>query len=677
VAVPATPASDPPPDGDIRAVLALRPFRRLWICLSLASLADWIGLLAVTAYANDLAGASYGERNAAIAGVLFVRLLPALVVGPLGGYVADRLDRRLTLVVGLVVRAALFASIPLVGTLEWLLAATLLIEAVNVVWLPTKDAVIPDLVPAHRLPDANRLNLATTYGSALPAAAVFAALSTLGEAIDATLGWFDGDPVALPMYVNAAAVLAAALAARTLRDLPTQAGRIAPEEANVWRTIAAGWGYVARTPMVRGLVVGIVGAFAAGGIVIALARVYVSDLGADDPGYGVLFAAVFLGLGAGMWRGPRLFPNLSRRRLFGLAIVAAGLTLGLVSFIGDLVLAAVLAVVLGACGGVAWITGYTLLGLEVRAELRGRTFAFVQSATRLTLAVVLVVAPAVAALIGAHRFQLTDDVGLTYSGAQFTFAIGAVVAVAVGVAAYVQMADRSGESLREQLRTSAGPVGGRWFSDTGVFVALEGGEGSGKSTQAERLAAWLRDEGYDVVLTHEPGDTAVGATLRGIVLSPETGALSPRTEALIYAADKAEHVDTVVVPALERGAVVITDRYVDSALAYQGAGRSLTRAELERVTRWATHNLRPNLTVVLDIDPTEGHRRFDSRDRLESEPLAFHERVRASFLELAAADPEHYVVVDAGQDVESIDTAIRARLEPMLDAVRRTQGDAS
>jgi dTMP kinase len=663
------------PDGAIRAVLALRSFRRLWICLGLASVADWIGLLAVTAYANDLAGAGYGDRSAAIAGVLFVRLLPALLVGPLGGYVADRLDRRLTLVLGLVARAALFASIPVVGTLEWLLAATLLIEAVNVVWLPTKDAVIPDLVPASRLPDANRLNLATTYGSALPAAALFAALSTVGEAIDATLGWFDGDPVALPMYVNAAAVLAAALAARTLRNLPTQPARIA-SEASVWRTIAEGWQYVARMSMVRGLVVGIVGAFAAGGIVIALARVYVSDLGADDPGYGVLFAAVFLGLGAGMWRGPRLLPSVSRRRLFGLAIVAAGLTLGLVSFIGDLVLATVLAVVLGACGGVAWITGYTLLGIEVDPALRGRTFAFVQSATRLTLAVVLVVAPAVAAVIGAHRFQITSDVGLTYSGAQFTFAIGAVVAIAVGVTAYLQMDDRSGESLREQLR-GPGPLGGRWFSESGIFVALEGGEGSGKSTQARRLAEWLRDEGYDVVLTHEPGDTEVGATLRGIVLSPETGALSPRTEALIYAADKAEHVDTVVVPALERGAVVVTDRYVDSALAYQGAGRSLTRAELERVTRWATHNLRPNLTVLLDIDPAVGHRRFDGRDRLESEPLAFHERVRASFLELAAADPEHYVVIDAADDPDTVAAAIRERLEPMLDGVRRTREDVT
>ena len=132
----------------------------------------------------------------------------------------------------------------------------------------------------------------------------------------------------------------------------------------------------------------------------------------------------------------------------------------------------------------------------------------------------------------------------------------------------------------------------------------------------------------------------------------------------------------MVIPALERGAIVVTDRYVDSALAYQGAGRDLTRSDLERVTRWATHNLRPHLTVLLDLDPAVGHSRFDSRDRLESEPLAFHERVRASFLELAAADPDHYVVVDAAQDADVVADAIRARLEPMLAEVRRTQGNA-
>lgn len=204
------------------------------------------------------------------------------------------------------------------------------------------------------------------------------------------------------------------------------------------------------------------------------------------------------------------------------------------------------------------------------------------------------------------------------------------------------------------------------FTDTGLFLALEGGEGSGKSTQAALLVEWLEGLGQRVLLTREPGGTAVGAILRRIVLDNETGELSPRTEALIYAADKAEHVDSVVLPALADGVVVLTDRYVDSTLAYQGAGRDLDIAELEAVARWATSELRPHLTVVLDIDPAVGHTRFEGADRIEAEPLEFHQRVRQHFLDLAAVDPAHYLVVDGGGTPDEIHHAIRAAVEPRL-----------
>ncbi len=205
----------------------------------------------------------------------------------------------------------------------------------------------------------------------------------------------------------------------------------------------------------------------------------------------------------------------------------------------------------------------------------------------------------------------------------------------------------------------------------GVFVCFEGGEGAGKSTQSRLLKTWLEDRGFAVVLTFEPGDTTVGRRVREIVLDPATGALADRTEALLYAADKAEHVETVVLPALARGDVVITDRYVDSTLAYQGAGRGIDH-ELERVARWATRDLRPHLTVVLDLAPEHGLGRFEERDRIEGESVDFHERVRGAFLELAAADPDHYLVLDARLAVEEIADAVRARLEPVLgQAVRR------
>ena len=204
------------------------------------------------------------------------------------------------------------------------------------------------------------------------------------------------------------------------------------------------------------------------------------------------------------------------------------------------------------------------------------------------------------------------------------------------------------------------------MSETGLFVCFEGGEGAGKSTQSRLLHDWLVARGETVLLTFEPGDTPVGKELRRIVLDPATGDLSDRTEALLYAADKAEHVDHVVLPALERGEVVITDRYVDSTLAYQGAGRTLDVAEVEAVARWATHDLRPHLTVVLDLAPEAGLGRFDERDRIEGQSLEFHERVRQGFLDLAAADPDHYVVLDARAPIDEIAATIQERITPLL-----------
>ena len=200
----------------------------------------------------------------------------------------------------------------------------------------------------------------------------------------------------------------------------------------------------------------------------------------------------------------------------------------------------------------------------------------------------------------------------------------------------------------------------------GFFVTFEGGEGSGKSTQSGRLAAWLESEGYSVVLTFEPGDTEVGRQLRTIVLSPETGAISDRTEALLYAADKSEHVDTVVQPALDRGAVVVTDRYVDSMLAYQGAGRALQVADLAAIAGWATRGLRPDLTVLLDTDPAKAVGRVADQDRLEQAGSDFHARVREGFRELAAVEPQRYLVLPGLVSLRATAAHIRAAVGALL-----------
>lgn len=169
------------------------------------------------------------------------------------------------------------------------------------------------------------------------------------------------------------------------------------------------------------------------------------------------------------------------------------------------------------------------------------------------------------------------------------------------------------------------------------------------------------------MLTREPGATPVGKRLRSILLDVSSAGLSHRAEALLYAADRAEHVDTVVRPALERGAVVVSDRYIDSSVAYQGAGRDLSPTEIARINRWATNGLVPHLTVLLDVAPEAARERFtEAPDRLESEPAEFHARVRSGFLTLAAADPGRYLVVDAGQEPEAVTTVVRHRLDQVL-----------
>ena len=203
----------------------------------------------------------------------------------------------------------------------------------------------------------------------------------------------------------------------------------------------------------------------------------------------------------------------------------------------------------------------------------------------------------------------------------------------------------------------------------GVVITLEGGDGSGKTTQAELLGRWLQEAGRTVVRTREPGGTEVGVEVREIVLH-HRGEIAPRAEALLYAADRAHHVATLVRPALERGDVVIQDRYIDSSVAYQGAGRVLDPEAIRGLSEWATEGLRPDLTVLLDLDAAAARGRLDEArtryDRLEAEASEFHDRVRGAYLELAAAEPARFLVVDAAQPVEEIAAAIRDRVAGLL-----------
>ncbi len=204
---------------------------------------------------------------------------------------------------------------------------------------------------------------------------------------------------------------------------------------------------------------------------------------------------------------------------------------------------------------------------------------------------------------------------------------------------------------------------------SGLFITFEGGDGTGKSTQVRLLTEWLAEQGRAVVSTREPGGTEVGTALRDIVLH-HRGEVDPRAEALLYAADRAQHIGTLVRPALERGDVVVQDRYIDSSVAYQGAGRVLDAAEIKRISLWATGDLVPDLTVLLDLPGDVARARLAKEqktfDRLENEHDDFHERVRAGFLQLAADEPNRFLVVDATQEIDQIAHVIRDRVGALL-----------
>jgi dTMP kinase len=640
-----------------------------------SSLGDWLGLLATTALAAQLSGGSYATANFAIAGVFIARLLPAVFLGPIAGVIADRFDRRKLMVSVDIMRGALYISIPIVHTYFWLYTAMILVECLTLFWSPAKEASVPNLVPREKLENANQVSLLAAYGTAPIAAILFSLLTLLSGAIAAISPLIPTNSVDIALYFNALSFFFAAFTIRGLKEISKGGSDKKLADENIAQSLALGWKSVSDSKIIRGLIIGMVGAFSAAGAVIGLARTFVGDLGGGDAAYGVLFGAVFTGLALGIAFGPKIFAQFSRRRLFGASLATAGVFLVLLAAISNLTLSIFIVIILGAFSGITWVTGFTMLGMEVHDEVRGRTFAFVQSLIRVTLVAVLAIAPIIAATIGEHRYEF-QNVKLDYNGAQITMLIAGLIAVLIGAISYRQMRDRPTVSLwSDVVAALQGELGSITGAQTkGIFIAFEGGEGTGKSTQSKLLAKWLEQEGETVLLSREPGGTELGKDLRKILLGHETGAISPRAEALLYAADRAHHVFSVIRPGLDRGDVVITDRYFDSSAAYQGAGRVLNPSEVARISRWATESLYPTLTILIDVPAVIGLARLKSRDRLEAEPTEFHERVRQEFLQIALMDPERYLVVDGTQTVEEIHTEIIARVAELPALKRNAEG---
>ena len=644
--------------------------------MAFGSLGDWLGLLATTALAQQLSGGDYATANFAIAGVFIARLLPAVFLGPLAGVIADRLDRRLLMVVADVIRFALYVSIPIVNNYFWLYTATILVECVSLFWSPAKDASVPNLVPKEKLESANQVSLFAAYGTAPIAAALFAILALLSSAIASAFPSFNGTSIDIALYINAISFAFSAWTIFNLREIPkrNQSGKQA--DSSVGKSLIEGYKVVSSSKIIRGLIVGMIGAFMAAGAVIGLARTFVGDLGGGDAGYGVLFGSVFTGLAIGIAFGPKIFAQFSRRRLFGASLTVAGSFLVLLAVIPNFTLAVFIVIILGAFSGLCWVTGFTMLGLEVHDDVRGRTFAFMQSIIRVTLVAVLAISPIVAAYIGEYRIKVINT-EVAYNGAAITLLLAGLFAILIGSVSYHQMKDRPNVSIWSDIANAIkGELGSITGARTkGIFIAFEGGEGSGKSTQSKLLKKWLEEEGEEVLLSREPGGTEMGKDLRRILLDHSTGDISPRAEALLYAADRAHHVFSKIRPALDRDEVVITDRYFDSSIAYQGAGRILVSGEVARISRWATESLFPTLTILIDQPAEIGLSRLKSKDRLEIEPIDFHERIRQEYLQLTLIDPERYLVVDGRQSIEEIHQEIIARVGE-IPGLRRNLRDA-
>lgn len=629
-------------------MLAIPAFRRLWTVTSVAGVCDWMSLLALSALATQLTS-GYQAQSFALGGVVATKLLPSLVLGPLAGALADKFDRRAVMVISDLLRFGLFVSIPLAGSLWWLFVATFLIEFCAMFWIPAKDAAVPNLL---RRPDqvetANQLALVMTYGvSVITASGLFALVSRVG----ASLGAAAVDIVYVTLAFSGFAYLLIALV--VWFAIPEISGRASGKREavpGVITLIRDGAAFVVRTPLVRGLVTGIIGAFTAGGIIVGSATLYAASLGGGNAAYGVLFASVFVGLAIGMGAAPSMARKIPHNRLFGAAIVAAGLALVLVAGAPHLFLAIAAVMLVGGFAGIAFLTGLTIIGSQVADDIRGRINAFVQSIVRLTLLGSLAVVPLIVGLVATRP---VDVFGFPFvvDGTRVVMLAGGLVAAGVGMLAYRQMDDRRTEPMLPDLLAALRR--GEPREGSGVLIAVEGAEGT--VPQAARLAARLRAEGYTVVEPEDDERERWGAAIREAALA------GTRATALAAAAVRADQVERVIRPALAGGAIVVVDRFLASPLAHYGvaAQPALDPRELENLAAWATGRLRPDVSVLLDRAPAA---------TAPSTGIAGeqHLRVQRLLTRMAAAEPHRYVVVDADGTPDEIAERVHAGLAGML-----------
>jgi dTMP kinase len=633
------------------------PFARLLAAMSVSSLGDWVGFLAVAALVAELGGGAGGAAFS-VAGLMLARTLPAVLFGPIAGTLVDRLDRKRIMVTADLARGALYAAMVFIGQLWAIYVLSFVIESLSLVWGPARDASLPNLVPRRQLANANSIALASTYGTLPLGGIVFTVLVGLNTLLGHAIPFLEGRDQAVPLFLDAATfVFSAAMISRV--PIPPSPGMLTGrlDFSRIWRDVLDGIRFLREDSMASAMTAGIVVAFSAVGAVLALAPIFVvQTIGADDAGWGFMVTSFGVGIGLGMVSANQAARLIERVSIFPWSLVAAAATLFVLSAMPNLALAAVVTVWLGAFCGLAWVTGYTLLQENVLDEFRGRTFAALTVLSRMGLFLSLATFPTLAGVYGT--LGAGSELGIRLALAS------AGIAVAIAGLNTWRLLKRYRLSRPQALalvpKLKRPPA-------TGFFIAFEGVEGSGKGTQVRMAEEFMRSEGYDVLVTREPGGTPVGERVRDLLLDPDTGKLDARTEALLFAASRAQTVHSVIRPALAEGKVVICDRYVDSSLAYQGWGRGLGEPDILTLNVWGTQGLFPDLVILLHLEPERGLlRSTDPPDRMELEGQDFHAKVADAYLRIAEEHPERIVVIDADKPPAEVFDDVRAALDKAL-----------
>ncbi|MPZ86691.1 MAG: dTMP kinase [Nitriliruptorales bacterium] len=662
-----------------RPLLRNRNYRLFFLASLGSSLGDWAGLFALQILILQLS--TQGSRFAlfSLGAIMMARLLPSLLLGPVAGVFADRYDRKRLMVFCNVVRGVLFLGIALSTDLIALLALTFIVECLALMFVAAKDSSVPSVVGRRQLTEANQLNLLATYGP-LPFGAALPALIAGITALLANAG-LDVNAVRLVLVLNALALFAAGGLISRLRLPARRRAADHDEPANFLAELRSGMTFIGGRPLIRSLILGVVGVFFGAGVVVTLGPEFVrTELGRPSTDWSLLITTVGVGLAVGI-AVVGLTRTLSKAKVFPWALAATGAITAIIATLPDFPLTLAFGFLLGVAAGIAFVMGYTLLHETTPDDVRGKTFAAFYTATRAALFSSLAVAPFVAAFIGFFSLRI-GDFRVSMSGVRASM----LVAGLVGLFAAVRAGRGMYRAVNNEQRSFHLPGQQVGTTGEGVFVAFEGVEGSGKSTQVHALVEILQREGHEVVITREPGGPPVAEHIRDLLLDPDIGPMHPRTEALLYAAARAEHLEQVVLPALHEGKVVICDRFLDSSLAYQGYGRGLGTDDVLDINTWAVDGVLPHVVVLLRLDPAEGLRRVAERirdavndqrdttppggrtgmDRLEQADLAFHRRVAEGYLQLVRRDPGRFLVVDASADAMTVARSVRTGLHRWL-----------